>query len=217
MSALESDLIETTKVVAVTLKKAHIPFALAGGYAVYARGGPPSIHDTDFFLREADVPRAIDALTEAGLKHESCPEDWLVKVFHDDRLVDLIHAANGRPVTDAMLARAEEVEVGSVRMPVLDASDIMIGKLLALSAHHCNMSPLLAVARSLREQVDWGRVREETAESPYARAFLTLTDGLGITAPPEGQEGVQPVHEGVYALSGTGSQPNRSISEEESA
>ncbi|RKS71387.1 putative nucleotidyltransferase-like protein [Motilibacter peucedani] len=181
MSEVEPDLIETTKLVAVTLKKAGIPFALAGGYAVYARGGPPSVHDTDFFLREEDVSRAVAALTEAGLSHEECPEDWLVKVFHDSRLVDLIHQMNGRPVDLEMLERADEVEVGSVRMPVLDASDIVIGKLLAFSAHHCDFAPMLAVSRALREQVDWDRVVSATAASPYARAFLVLTDGLGIT------------------------------------
>ena len=191
MSAMEPDLIETTKLVAVTLKKAHIPFALAGGYAVYARGGPPSIHDTDFFLREEDVPKALVALGEAGLKHEQSAEDWLVKVFHDDNLVDLIYQMNGRPVDLEMLERGDEVEVGSVRMPVLDASDILIGKLRAFSAHHCDFAPLLAVSRALREQVDWERVRAETAPSPYATAFLVLTDGLGITPGAEGAQGAQ--------------------------
>jgi hypothetical protein len=201
MSAMEPDLIETTKLVAVTLKQAHVPFALAGGYAVYARGGPPSVHDTDFFLKESDVPAAVGALTAAGLRHESSAEDWLVKVFHNDLLVDLIYKMNGRPVDDAMLARCAEVEVGSVRMPVLDAADILIGKLLALSAHHCDFAPLLAVVRALREQVDWDRVRSATEESPYARAFLVLTDGLGITAPnpPPRLEHVPDADEAAHA------------------
>lgn len=181
MNVPEPDLIETTKLVAVTLKQAEIPFALAGGYAVYARGGPPSVHDTDFFLREQDVAGALTALGDAGLQHEDCAEDWLVKVFHDDRMVDLIYKMNGRPVDLTMLQRSVEVEVGSVRMPVLDATDIVIGKMLAFSAHHCDFAPLLAVVRSLREQVDWSRVGAETRDSPYARAFLLLTDGLGIT------------------------------------
>jgi hypothetical protein len=188
MSGVEPDLIETTKIVAVALKKAGIPFALAGGYAVYARGGPPSVHDTDFFLREEDVAKAVAALTEAGLTHEECAEDWLVKVFHDSRLVDLIYQMNGRPVDLEMLERSDEVEVGSVRMPVLDASDIVIGKLLAFSAHHCDFAPMLAVSRALREQVDWDRVVAATSRSPYARAFLVLTDGLGITAGSSGAD-----------------------------
>jgi hypothetical protein len=36
------------------------------------------------------------------------------------------------------------------------------------------------VARSLREQIDWGRVESETAHSPYAQAFLVLLDRLKV-------------------------------------
>ena len=36
------------------------------------------------------------------------------------------------------------------------------------------------MARSLREQIDWDRVRRETAHSPYAEAFLILLDRLDV-------------------------------------
>ena len=36
------------------------------------------------------------------------------------------------------------------------------------------------MARSLREQVDWERVRCATASSPFARAFFTMAEGLGV-------------------------------------
>jgi len=39
------------KRVAVGLKETEVPFALAGGYAVWARGGPEPDHDVDFLLR----------------------------------------------------------------------------------------------------------------------------------------------------------------------
>jgi hypothetical protein len=32
----------------------------------------------------------------------------------------------------------------------------------------------------LREQIDWGFVRQQTASSPFAAAFLTLVEALGI-------------------------------------
>jgi hypothetical protein len=37
-------------------------FAIAGGCAVYALGGPTTEHDGDVFLREADVSTARDLL-----------------------------------------------------------------------------------------------------------------------------------------------------------
>jgi hypothetical protein len=40
------------------------------------------------------------------------------------------------------------------------------------------------MARPVREQVDWEEVRERTAESPYARTFFTLVEGLDVVQPP---------------------------------
>ena len=42
------------------------------------------------------------------------------------------------------------------------------------------MAPHLAVARSLREQVDWDRVRTETKDSPFAAALLLLLERLEV-------------------------------------
>jgi len=39
---------------------------------------------------------------------------------------------------------------------------------------------VLELARALREQVDWEEVRDRTEASPFARAFFTLVEGLGI-------------------------------------
>src|SRR5204862_3643198 len=44
----QQPLIATLKHVAYHLKEAGIPFALAGSFAVYARGGGPCDHDVDF-------------------------------------------------------------------------------------------------------------------------------------------------------------------------
>jgi hypothetical protein len=38
------------------------------------------------------------------------------------------------------------------------------------------------MARTVREQIDWDEVRERTRESPYAKAFFTLVDELGVSA-----------------------------------
>lgn len=173
---------ETMKRAAVILKRANVGFALAGGFAAYARGAPAPVHDVDFVLREEDVGSALEALTEAGMRRERPPEDWLAKVYDDDVLVDLIHAPAGRPVDDGMLERADEMEVDSVRMPVLSATDLVISKLIALTDHNCNFSGELPIVRALREQIDWTEVREETRESPYAAAFLYLVERLGVVA-----------------------------------
>src|SRR5690348_7616643 len=113
------------KRVAVALKEAQIPFALAGGYAAFARGGPESEHDVDFYLRAEDVAAAEKVLSESDLRVEHPPEDWLIKVYDGDAMVDLIHSPTDLPVTLEMLERADDLEVDSVSMPVLAATDVM--------------------------------------------------------------------------------------------
>jgi hypothetical protein len=43
---------------------------------------------------------------------------------------------------------------------------------------------VLELARSLREQIDWSFVRLRTGDSPFARAFFTLVEELGVVEPP---------------------------------
>jgi hypothetical protein len=165
------------------LKAAHLYFALAGGYAVWARGGPEPEHDVDFVLTPDDIPRAIDALERAGMTVLDAPEDWLVKVYDGENLIDLIHHPVGRPVDREELEAADFFEVAAIRMPVLGATDMMVMKLLSFGEKYCDFAKALPMARALREQIDWDRVDKETQESPYAGAFLVLARSLRLIQP----------------------------------
>ena len=167
------------------LKDADVRFMLGGGYATWARGGPEPEHDVDFFVREQDADRVLEILSEAGLRPERPPEDWLVKVYDGDNLIDLIHHPVNLPVTDEMLHRADELSVDSVYMPVMSATDILLGKLLALGEQDCDLTSPLDTSRSLREQIDWARIREEAGHTPYVAAFLVLLERLGVVEPVE--------------------------------
>lgn len=179
---VSESLIETLKKVASVLKQSGLPFALGGGFAAYAHGGHSSDHDVDFMLRAEDVEAALEALVAAGFTAERPPEDWLVKVYDEGRMVDLIYRPVERPVTDATLAETIIRPVNAIQMPVLSATELMVHKLLSFSQHYCDFARGLPLARSLREQIDWPRVRAETARSPYAEAFLVLLDRLGVVA-----------------------------------
>jgi hypothetical protein len=179
----DQELRAALKRVATTLKAAGVSFALAGGYASWARGGPEPVHDADFVLVEEDVPRALQALADAGLRVEHPPEDWLEKVYDGDALVDLIFRPADRPVTREQLELADELRVDSVLMPVQPATDILASKVLALSEHFCDMGRIFPHARALREQIDWPALRRDVEFWPFARAFLDLCDDLDI--PPK--------------------------------
>src|SRR5215218_2344136 len=178
-----SDLEATLKKAASALRGADVPFLLGGSLASWARGGPETRHDLDLMIKREDVERAVAALTEAGLRAEDPPEEWLVKTWDGDVLVDLIFAPKGLAIDDDVIARGEEMPVLSMQMRVMALEDVLITKLMAITEHHLRYESPLAIARALREQVDWAQVRAATASSPFARAFFVLLEGLEIVPP----------------------------------
>ena len=180
-----TDLREALKRVAVALKHSGVPFALTGGYAAWARGGPEPEHDVDFLVAEEDAAEVAARLADQDLDVVQPPEDWLFKVYDDGAMIDIIHRPAGGPVHRDDLLRATPMDVLSVEMPVLAATDIVVHKLNALDEHYCDLSALLPVLRALREQVDWPRVDKETAENDFAVAVLFLLRRLGIVEESE--------------------------------
>jgi hypothetical protein len=174
-------ILETMKRSAAVLTQADVPFLLGGGLACWARGGPPTDHDVDFLVRPDHAEAGLEALAQAGMETERPPEHWLYKAYDDDGvLVDLIFEPSGLRVDDAMFERAEELEVRAVRMQVASLEDVVTTKLMALSEQELDYRPVLEIARTLREQIDWNRVRRSTNGSAYAKAFFTLVEELGI-------------------------------------
>ncbi len=181
MPAVQSEqLLSVLKRVAATLRDGGVPFALGGGLAAWARGGPPSEKDVDLLIREEDCARALELLDASGYRTETPPEGWLVKAFDDEVLIDLIHRPSGIVVDDAFLDRCDPISVHAVTMPVMRTDDLLVSKLLSLTEHHLDYGPPLEVARALREQIGWPEVRRRTSASPFARAFFVLLHELSI-------------------------------------
>jgi hypothetical protein len=180
------ELIETMKRSAAALRDAKVPFLLGGGLASWARGGPPTDHDVDFLVREHDVERAEEALAAAGLRLERPPEGWLVKAWDGDVLVDLIFHPAGGAVGDEHFERATTLEVAAQPLPVASVEDILTTKLLALTEQEPDFGPVLEIARSLREQIDWDTLRAQVESAPFGAAFFTLVERLGIVEEPIG-------------------------------
>jgi hypothetical protein len=157
---------------AAALRDADVPFLLGGSLASWARGGPETRHDLDLVIKREDVERACAALRAEGMRIEDPPEEWLVKAWDGDVLIDLIFHPKGLEVTDEVIERGDLLAVLSMEMRVM-----------ALAEHALRYEGLLRMARALREQVDWDRVREATRESPFARAFFVMLEGLGVLEP----------------------------------
>jgi hypothetical protein len=174
------DMLAALKKAAGVLRDAGIPYAVAGGFAIWARGGPGSDHDVDIVVREQDVEATLAAMEVSGMRTERPPEGWLVKAFDGEVMIDLIHHPAGMRITDEVLAGCDDLMVGALKMPVLPAGDVLFTKLRSMTEHHLDYKSLIDVTRTLREQVDWADIRARTEDSPFARAFFTLVEGLDL-------------------------------------
>ena len=114
------------------------------------------------------------------MRTERPPEDWLVKAYDGEVLVDLIFHPRGLEITDAVIERGDVLSVLSMDVSVMALEDVMTTKLMALTEHSIRYESLLRIARALREQIDWEDVRARTTSSPFARAFFVLLEGLDI-------------------------------------
>jgi hypothetical protein len=137
-------------------------------------------NDLDLMVKPEDAEPALRALAGAGMRTEHPPEEWLYKAWHDDVLVDVIFRPSGLEITDDVMARADVIPVSAVATPVMALEDVLVTMLCAIDEHTLDYTRLVAIARSLREQISWPALRARTESSPYARAFFTLVEGLDI-------------------------------------
>jgi hypothetical protein len=175
------ELIEAMKAAAGILQQADVPFVLGGGLSAWASGGPKSEHDVDFLVKPGDAEDALAAFDAAGWKTERPPEGWLYKTWHENgALVDLIFSPASGPISDEFIDRAPVSEVMALRVKTSTLEDLMTAKLLALTEQEPDFGSVLEWSRALREQIDWDAVRARTEASPFAKAFFTLVEALGI-------------------------------------
>lgn len=174
------ELLPTLKKAAAALERDRVPYMLGGSLACWARGGPAVAGDLDLMVKAADVERALGALVSVGMREERPPEQWLLKAWDGDHMVDIIFEAAGLPITDEVIARADQLEVAAMRIPVMSLEDVITTKLFAINERSLDYEHVVQIARSLREQIDWAEVRARTASSPYAAPFFVLLERLGI-------------------------------------
>ena len=185
----QTRVITSLKRTVAALRDGGVPFAVAGSLACWARGGPFSDSDVDVVVAPDDAGRAVAALEQAGMKHEEPPEEWLTKAHDGDVTVDVIFHPSGVAITPEVLGRADDLQVMAVTMPVLPLEDVLVTQLLSFTEHHIDYEGMIESARAIREQVDWDDVRRRTGASPFARAFFTIVEGLGIVPPAAGGNG----------------------------
>jgi Nucleotidyl transferase of unknown function (DUF2204) len=186
------ELTPTLKKAVAALEREGVPYLLGGSIACWARGAPALAHDLDFMIKPEDAERALTTLGAAGMREERPPEQWLVKAWDGDVLVDLIHGPSGLAMDDETMGRGERLSVAGMWVTVMAPEDVIATMLMALDEHSLDYERLLQICRAIRERVDWEDVRDRTSSSPYASAFFTLVEELGIVPRAEAREHARP-------------------------
>jgi predicted nucleotidyltransferase len=169
------DLVQLERVLAdgaAVLEAAEIPYVLIGGAASAIRGRPRLSDDVDFFVRQADADRALDALEEAGFDTERTNPQWIYKATRDAITIDLMFWLAGDVYfDDELLAHATRELYGDAEVNVAAAEDLIVIKLLAhdeqSSRHWHDALALLAL-----NEIDWDYLLARGRLSP--RRLLSL-------------------------------------------
>jgi hypothetical protein len=67
------------------------------------------------------------------MREERPPEQWLLKAWDGDHMVDLTFEAASLPITDEVFARAERMSVAAMSITVMALEDVLTTKLFAMN------------------------------------------------------------------------------------
>jgi len=144
-----------------TLRAAGIPFLVGGAYA-FARytGIVRHTKDCDLFLKEADLPRAFDALRAAGFRTELTYTHWLAKAFKEHFFVDLIFGSgNGRvPVDDGWFAHAVDAVVFGEEVKLCPAEESLWSKAFIMERNRFDGADVNHLILAHGDQMNWPRL-----------------------------------------------------------
>lgn len=141
-----------------TLQEAKLPFMVGGAYAfaVYT-GIERHTKDLDFFLRPADVPRALEHFCGSGYEAELTFPHWLAKVKCGGDCLDLIfRAGNGLcEVDDSWFDRACEDEVLGTRALLCAPEEMLWMKAYIMERERFDGADVAHIIQSCAERLDW--------------------------------------------------------------
>jgi hypothetical protein len=133
------------------LDRVGATYAVVGGVAVGIRSGVPrATIDIDIAVRSTvDRSRMIEALTAAGLKHTGTFSHSLNFRHPSGEPVQIVVD----PEFDAMIDRAERLDLGGIRAPVVTTADLITMKERAAA------DPARRRSKALRDHADIALLR----------------------------------------------------------
>jgi hypothetical protein len=145
----------------LALGDAGVPFLLGGAFAFASYTGiTRDTKDLDVFLRERDLPAALDAFAAAGYITELAFPHWLAKAYAGDYFVDIIfNSGNGlTPVDDAWFDHATPGEVLGVPVCLMPAEELLCSKAFVQERERYDGADVAHLLRARADRLDWRRI-----------------------------------------------------------
>jgi hypothetical protein len=140
------------------MQQSGVPFLVCGAYAfgVYT-GIARHTKDLDFFLKPADIERALDAFRADGFEVENTFPHWLAKAYCGEDCVDLIYrAGNGLcEVDDTWFDRAREEDVLGERALLCGPEEMLWMKAYIMERERFDGADVAHLIHSCAESLDW--------------------------------------------------------------
>lgn len=140
-----------------------VPFLVGGALALAAYCGIRRFtKDLDLFLREEDVPRALETLARAGFRTETPYPHWLAKA-HDGEgqvFIDVIFSSgNGAaPVDPEWFAYAQDALVLGIVVPLCPPEETLWSKAFVMERERYDGADVAHLLLACAPTLDWERL-----------------------------------------------------------
>ena len=143
------------------LASSHIPFLLAGTYAVSAYTGiSRPTKDLDIFCKAGDFNRILAHFKSKGFDIEVEDDRWLGKVKQGEHFFDVIFAgSNGTmPIGDAWFENARQMDFNGRKVRVVAPTELIWSKCFVQLRHRYDGADVVHVILRAHDQIDWRRL-----------------------------------------------------------
>ena len=143
------------------LDQAEVPLLVGGAFAFACYTDiKRNTKDFDLFLRQRDLPAALEAVHRAGFLTEITHPHWLAKVFHGDESVDLIYrSGNGVSEVDNLwFSRAVPGRAFDMDVLLCPVEETIWTKAFIMERERFDGADVLHLLRSCASSLDWERL-----------------------------------------------------------
>lgn len=180
------------------LEDEDVPYLAIGGLATATYGRPRPTKDIDVFVKPEDAERSLKALEQAGFSTEEPKEDWLLKAYKDDVLVDVIFRIhNSIYLDDDMIAKGRRHQLKGTTIKVVPAEDFIVMQACTHSEDtpHYWYNALTVIANS---EIDWDYVIRRSSHGPRRVLSLLLYAQSNDLAVPD--QVIRRIYDQIHAV-----------------